>query len=140
MGERAERALDPVEPARQRAHDHARERQEHQQRRNVAQQQVLDHVRGEEIVLAQSIERRDQCDQDQHDRGDERGKVPPARSSPGGRAIGSPPDLQVAPHVEPDVHGDREQDRRREGPVVVGIRHGGAAIVAVRLYPVTRSE
>ncbi len=56
-GQRAQRALDPHQPARDRAQDHARERQQQQHRRDVAQQHVLEHVRGEQVVLAERVER-----------------------------------------------------------------------------------
>ena len=55
--ERAEPALQPGQPPRSGAHDHARERQQEQQRRDVAEQHVLDHVRREQVVLAEAVER-----------------------------------------------------------------------------------
>ena len=55
--ERAERALDSHQPARHRAQDHARERQQQQERRDVAEQDVLEHVGGEEVLLAEAVDR-----------------------------------------------------------------------------------
>ena len=50
------RALHAHQPPRDRSHDHPRQRQEQKQRRDVAEQHVLDHVRGEEIVLAEPVD------------------------------------------------------------------------------------
>ena len=57
MGERAERPLDALEAARGRAHDHPAEREQEQQRSDVAEQHVLEHVGGEQVVVAQAVER-----------------------------------------------------------------------------------
>ena len=56
--ERAERLLHTHEPARGGPQDHPRERQQREQRRDVPEQHVLDHVRGEQVVLAEPVERR----------------------------------------------------------------------------------
>ena len=62
-GERAEARSSAGQPARGGPHDHAREPEQDQQRRDVAEQHVLDHVRREQVVLAEAVERRDERDQ-----------------------------------------------------------------------------
>ena len=58
--QRAEPALDAGQPARGGTHDHAREAEQDQQRRDVAEQHVLDHVRREQVVVAEAVQRRDE--------------------------------------------------------------------------------
>jgi hypothetical protein len=56
VGERAGAALDADEAARQRAQQHLREPQQHEDRGEVEQQQVLDHVH-EKQLLAEAVDR-----------------------------------------------------------------------------------
>ena len=73
--ERPGGALDPVDAARDRAQDPLRQREREADRRDVGEQQVLDHVRGREL-LAEPVDRRDQRDEQRSDPG------PPQRSRP----------------------------------------------------------
>ena len=108
-GQRAERALDAREPAGGGAHDHAREREQEQQRRDVAQQHVLDHVRGEEVVLAEAVERGDQRGQQREHPAGERRRLSESRAAAAGLAPGRP--------EAPDVDPDQERQRRQHGGV-----------------------
>ena len=112
-GERAERALDAREPPGGGAHDHAREREQEEQRRDVAQQHVLDHVRGEEVVLAEAVERGDERGQQRQHRAGERRRLSEARAAAAGLAPGRP----EAPHVDPGQQRERRQHGRVGEPV-----------------------
>ena len=44
------------------------QRGDERERREVAEQDVLDHVDGEQVLLAVRVDRRDECDEEQDDR------------------------------------------------------------------------
>ena len=81
--QRARAALDARQPAGGRPHHHAREAEQEQQRRDVAQQHVLDHVRREQVVLAEPVERGDERRQQR--------EHPPAKASACKRPSAPPP-------------------------------------------------
>ena len=113
VGERAERPLHPHQPARGGPHDRAGEAQEDQERRDVAQQHVLDHVRREEVVLAEAVDRGDERGEQREHPGGEGDRL--ERPGAAGRTTargGLAAHLEEAPDVDP-----REQRQRRE--------HGG---------------
>ena len=82
--ERAQPPLDRLQAARGRAHDHARERQQQEQRRDVAEQDVLGHVHREEVLLAEGVDRRHEGDQQHEDAAGERDPLPPAGAAAAG--------------------------------------------------------
>ena len=121
-GERAERALDAHQPPGDRPQDHAREREQQQRRRDVAQQHVLEHVRGEEVVLAEPVERAGDGEQ-QRERsrrrtprpaaGRRRGR-PPRRGRGGSGARRSPPAPRSGPaRTGRGASGGRDRYRAR---------------------------
>jgi hypothetical protein len=82
--ERAGGLLDPVDPPRGGAQDPLRQPEDQQDRRQIGDQQVLDHVpRGH--LLAQVVDRRDQRDEEHQHATDPGGCAPAARrpSAPG---------------------------------------------------------
>ena len=58
MGERPEPLLERAQPPHRRPQEGAAEPDQQQDRREVGEQQVLDHVRGEQALLAEAVDRR----------------------------------------------------------------------------------
>ena len=118
-----ERALDAHQPLGDRAQDHAREREQQQRGRDVAQQHVLEHVRGEEVVLAEAVERagHGQPAAPAMPGGEERGLQrarargrPPPRARAGSAARRSPPAPRSAPaRTGRAASGGRDRYRAR---------------------------
>ena len=134
--ERAERALDALQPARGRAHDHAAEREQEEQRRDVAEQDVLEHVGREEVVLAEAVDRGGEGREQREDRAGE-ARAPGARPAPRppaslARRRGSATD------VDRHEHRDRRQDRRIRQPVDLRVA-SPPRIVAAAVSSVVRS-
>ena len=94
-------------------------------RHQVGDQQVLDHVRGREL-LAEAVDRRDQREEQRQDPG------PPQREPPVGRAARAAL-LRARRRQRQRVHGavarEREQHDRREGPARVD-GHAAASVAA----------
>ena len=110
-GERPGRALDAVDAARGRAQDLRGQAEREQDRRDVGDQQVLDHVhRGE--LLAEPVDRRDQRDEQRQDAAAPGREPPAARRSRAALA----PRRAPARDVHAEVAGEREEHDRREGP------------------------
>ena len=85
-----------MQPPRGGSHDHPREREEQQQRRDVAEQHVLDHVRGEEVVRRRARRGRDERRQQREHRRRR-------RRSPGAARRPRPPASRRACAEAPDV-------------------------------------
>jgi hypothetical protein len=75
MRERAERPLYGHEAPGERAQYHARQGEEHEQRRDVANQDVLDHVHREQVVLAERVDGGDEGGEHHDHRTDESGEL-----------------------------------------------------------------
>ena len=117
-GEGAERSLHPLEAPGRRAHDHPREREQQQQRSDVPEQNVLDHVGGEEVVVAQPVDRGgERRQQRQHRPGEGQGLERPGPAAPG-LAAGFP----EPPHVDARQQGQRSQHGGIGQPVELGVR------------------
>ena len=109
-----------------------REAEDEQDRREVEQQQVLDHVHGEEL-LAEAVDGRDQRD-DEHERAPAR-KHEPAASRRSARGPASRRAAPPAPHVDgPTISATSAIDAGLEGPRVrpgtAGEAHAARAFVA----------
>jgi hypothetical protein len=111
MPERPRRPLDPVDPPRRRPEDPLRQRERERDRREVGDQQVLDHVERREL-LAEPVDRADQRDEQQRDPGPpERRPAPPGRPRPT-----LPPRRPPPEPVGQRVREQRSDHHRREGP------------------------
>ena len=130
VAERPGGALELHQPARRRAQDHAGEGEDPEDRRDVEQQQVLEHVHRQDL-LAEPVDRGDQRRGDRHERAREAGRAP-ARGvvAPGvldGLVVavrgGGRPCRAEAPRVE--RRGRRDQHDRAEVPGPRRV-HGGA--------------
>jgi hypothetical protein len=85
-----------------RPEDRAREADDERERREIADDHVLEHVREEELLLPESIERRHERQEQEHERRCE-GRLPPPRH---GRAAARE---RSSPF---EVHEGAERDRR----------------------------
>jgi hypothetical protein len=112
-----------VDPAGGRAQDPARQAQREQDRRDVGDQQVLDHVHRREL-LAQAVDRGDERDEEREDPAAPRRQPPAARGPCAALAAGGAP----ARDVDAEVAAQCDEDDRREGPAGVhgcrGAPHG----------------
>ncbi len=113
LAKRPERALHRRQPPGGGAHDHAREREQQEQRGDVAQQHVLDHVGGEQVVLAEAVERRDERGQQREHRPGERRRLRHARAA----AARLAPRVAEAPHVDAGQQRERREHGRVGEPV-----------------------
>ena len=103
-----------------RPHDHPREREQEQQRRDVPEQDVLDHVHREEVVVAEPVDRRDQRQQERQHR---RPRTRAAWRGPAPR----PPASRRASRNLADVDAGQQSQRSRSTagsgePVELGVR------------------
>ena len=112
-GERSERALHRREPPGGGAHDHPREGEQQEQRGDVAEQHVLHHVGGEEVLLPEVVQGRDECGQQGEHRARERGRLQRARAA----AARLAPRLPEAPHVDARQQCERGEHGRVGEPV-----------------------
>jgi hypothetical protein len=111
MAERAGRALDPMDLARDRPEDPLREREGERDRDEVSEQEVLDHVRGGEL-LAEAVQRGDERSGEPCDPGPPERQPPVARRPSAALLARAPPPERVHDRVREQ----REQHERREGP------------------------
>ena len=133
--ERAQGALHAHEPARGGAHDHPRQRQQQEQRRDVAEQHVLDHVGGEEIVGAEPVDRR----HERREQGEHAAREGDRLERPGAAPAGLPARLAEAPDVDPDHQRERRQHGRVGEPLDAWVLHCHG-IVAMARRTVARSR
>ena len=132
--ERPGRALDPVDPPRGGAQDVLRQRERQADRREVGDQQVLDHVDGREL-LAEPVDRRDQRDEQAA-----RSPCPTGRARPTGAARAPPSAARCA-------SARRRSSRRRQrdastigAQVSTTCRPARATIVTLRVDAAIRCD
>ena len=96
-----------------------RERQQQEQRSQVAEQHVLEHVRREEVVLAEAVERGHERGQERQHRAGERNRLHRAGAAAAGLAARAP----KAHDVDRDEHCYRREHQRVGEPVNSGSAH-----------------
>ena len=92
----------------------AREREQEQQRRDVAEQHVLDHVGGEEVVLAETVDWRDERGEEGDHPGAEGERL---KGSGAGRRTAPRGGLPAHPEKAPDVDPGEQRKRSEHGGI-----------------------
>lgn len=123
--EPAGRLLESDQAAGCRAEDQLRLAADQEDRGDVEEQDVLDHVDEEEVV-GDAVDRRDQGPEDREQAGEERGQAP-ASGSPSPVLGTDPP---PAGDVQPEGGGDRDQHDRLRRPRDVGAHAGDCRLTA----------
>ena len=133
VAEGAGRPLEPVDPLRGGPQDPLGQREREHDRRQVGEQQVLDHVEGREL-LAEPVERRDERDEQRRDPDRPQRQPPiPGRSGTALRPRSAPPEA-----IDDRVGDQREQDDGGEAPRDVDCGHArivGRRTTATRRRP-----